>query len=450
MVMRPNRSRKVLMISCAFPPTGGPGVQRSAKFSKYLPAFGWRPIVWCAGPLAALPRDDSLLADLPDEVAIHTHAYEPDRRPGGLLAELTRRAAGRLGWSHANPTVNTPHPDEFITWADSSVDPLLSLIDREHISVIYSTFSPASNHCLAMALKARTGLPWLADFRDLWTDDYRYPQTTPERCEADRQLERRFLATADVVIGVTPSQTRILAGDQGGGGKKFETITNGFDAEDFAAPEATRRTGEPFVLAHVGRLDQYRSYGALFDGLRRFVEQLGSERDRFLFRIVGHAGEAARAQLQNTAVRCEFTGYVSHGDAIREMRAADALLLTVPTGPNAASVIPAKLFEYLAARRPILTVAPPGSECERIVGETRSGLSVRIDADQIAVALHRMFSASSEGRPLSGCPTKSLGAYERTTLTGRLAHLLDHVVAVPGTAAQESPLIKDEEMLCSR
>ncbi len=445
-----SRSRKVLMISCAFPPTGGPGVQRSAKFAKYLPAFGWRPIVWCAGPLAALPRDDSLLTDLPGEVAIHTHAYQPDSRPGGLLAGLTRRAAARIGWSRANRTSEVPYPDEFITWADSSVEPLLALIGREDVAAIYSTFSPASNHCLATSLKARTGLPWLADFRDLWTDDYRYPKTTPERSEADRQLESRFLTTADVIIGVTPSQTQILAGDQGGSTEKFETITNGFDAEDFAAPEATRRTGEPFVLAHVGRLDQYRSYGALFEGLQQFVEKLGAGRDRFLFRIVGHAGDAARAQLLNTAVRCEFTGYVSHGDAIREMRAADALLLTVPTGPNAASVIPAKLFEYLAAQRPILTVAPTGSECERIVNETRSGLTAGIEAGQIAAALHRMYSASSEGRPMPGCPTNNLAPYERKTLTGRLADLLDHVLAAPGTAAQESRILKDEEMLCSR
>ncbi len=444
-----NPSRNVLMISCAFPPTGGPGVQRSLKFAKFLPQFGWRPIVWCAGPLAGLPRDDTLRAELPDDVSIHTHAHRPMTKPRGFLADFARRAAGRLGRSSRPKNVDAPHQDEFITWADSSMEPLLELIEREQVSAIYSTFSPASNHCLAMALKTQTGLPWLADFRDLWTDDYRYPKASAARCEADRELERRFLTMADVVIGVTPRQTKILAGAAGPNARTFETITNGFDAEDFSAGAIATTPTSEFVLAHVGRLDQYRSYDALFDGLKRFLNNLGQDRSRFLFRVVGHAGSVARAKLQDAGVRCDYVDYVEHARAIHAMRSADALLLTVPTGPNAGSVIPAKLFEYLAAQRPILTVGPNGGACERIVAQTQAGLSAGVEADQIAAAIDRMYSASRKGQPMPGCLPQCLAPFERKTLTWRLADLLDRTVATTEPVAHDAPEAAKETLLCS-
>lgn len=447
---KPQQARSVLMISCAFPPTGGPGVQRVAKFAKYLPEFGWRPIVWCAQALPGLPRDDSLRAEIPSDVSIHTHPHDSAGQADGLLHRLQRGAVNRLGRLGLSLDSEGPHPDEFAPWFESSVEKLVALIAREHVAAIFSTFSPASNHCLGMALKQRTGLPWLADFRDLWTDDYRYPDASPKRRQLDRMLEKKFLTTADVVIGVTPSQTRILASAGGGGGGPFTTITNGYDAGDFSSALATRPDPNRFVLAHVGRLDRYRSYDALFHGLERFVGGLGEDRERFVFRIVGHAGSVARAKLKQTGVPYELVGYVGHAEAIGAMRSADALLLTVPTGPHADSVIPAKLFEYLAAQRSILTVGPRGGECDRIIRETRSGLSVPMDAAEIAAALGRIYAASCRGAAMCGCDRAMLTPFERRTLTGQLSELLDAVV--PGRRATVPRAVRPawEEVVCSR
>jgi len=428
-----DRQQNVLLISFAFPPTGGPGVQRSAKFAKYLPEFGWRPIVWASGPIESLPSDPSLVDELPSELAVHRHpdahqAHGTNAGQVGVVGTgLWDRFKDRLNLGGPSADSAARHPDEFFGWALTSVEPLMSLIHDRHVSVIYSTFSPASNHCLAMELKVRTGLPWVADFRDLWTDDYRYRAPSSAWRAADHRLQKRILEIADAVIGVTPRQTDILANHLFVEAAKFGTITNGFDGDDFAEAVAPRNADEDFVLAHIGRLDRYRSPEALFGGLERFLESIGSDRSRFVLRVVGHAGKAARDRLDRMDVRVEYTGYLSHAAAIRSMRQADANLLMVPTGPNGGSVIPAKLFEYLAAQRPVLVVGPDGGECDRIVRETQSGLSVGFDAEAIAKAVHRLFDDRSRGCPMPGCDRDRLAPYDRKALTGSLAAVFDRV-----------------------
>lgn len=427
--------RRVLLISCAFPPTGGPGVQRSTKFAKYLPSFGWHPTVWACDPLEGMPRDPSLLDDLPGEVVIHRRPCPDRARAGRKLVRwmqgagsFTSRVGAALDWRLDNWLARTPLPDPFISWAQGSVEPLVNLIRRERIDAIYSTFSPASNHVLALALKRRTHLPWIADFRDLWTDDYRYREAAARR-DAHRELELLILEAADIVIGVTDRQTSLLASRRPAQRHKFYTITNGFDPADFErlGPVKSRHPGQ-FVLAHVGRFDRWRTGDPLFNGLRRFVGRLGRRFDRFVLRIVGHADESTLQRVRQTGMECAFTGYVPHAEAIEEMLAADALLLCVPGGPNGDTVIPAKLFEYLAARRPILVVGPAGGVCEELVSACQAGLCAPHQASAIVPALERLFGAWGAGSPLSGCNAAELDRFTRQSLTRELAALLDDLV----------------------
>lgn len=443
--------RHVLLISAAFPPTGGPGVQRVTKFAKYLPALGWRPIVWTASQLAGLPLDPTLLTDLPSDLAIHSI---PAR---GLTRSLRRSLRGMvcgrgigasfartIDWRLEALEANRSRPDDCASWARASVRPVSKIIEREAVDAILSTSPAPSNHMLALAVKRSTGLPWLADFRDLWTDDYRYLVESPSRRLAERNLEQEILESADVVIGVTERQTEILAGHLPGKSDKFVTITNGFDPADFERTDGIEVPGEPrdkpFTLAHVGRFDCWRSGDALVEGLKRFVDELRADRDCFELRIVGHCGRSAATRLQKTGVRCVFTGYVSHSQAIGEMTRADALLLSVPDGPNAESVIPAKLFEYLASRRPILVVGPENGECERIVRSCGCGLTVTFSEESIAAALAETFAAWRSGQPISGCPVSKLAPFSRIELTGKLADLLNGLSS--GSAGVTSPVVE--------
>ena len=444
---RSRGTRRVLMVAAAFPPAGGPGVQRSAKFAKYLPRFNWRPAVWTLDHAGGLPIDPTLLGDLPAEVAVHRWGDDgvvaARRRQlcGGRPEDsLMHRAIDKINRRLTAWWARSSLPDDLVGWARTSVRPLCRLIDRDGIEVIYSTFSPASNHLLGFALKRRTGLPWVADFRDLWTDDYRYRERSRKRRLAHRRLEQEILETADMVIGVTERQTEILANHVPLEGHKFVTITNGFDPDDFAGPEPHKDEDEGrFVLAHVGRFDRWRSSEAWFAGLRRFVERLGRDRGRVAFRVVGHIGANLRERLCVTGVEAVFTGYKTHQEAVEEMRSADALLLHVPEGPNAASVIPGKLFEYLAAGRPILLVGPQAGEAERIVRQCAAGVAAGFDETAIADALERMYRAWESGTPMGGCPAEQLGSYSRRELADTLATILDQVADTHGVCGQFGP-----------
>lgn len=442
---RHGRRRRVLMLATAFPPTGGSGVQRTAKFAKYLPDFGWRPLVWTTDRVHDLPYDATLLDDLPADLDVR-------RSRGGLRGRSLERWArglgrfGRIGatvshamaWRLRKWNTDRGWPDEFIGWAQASVSTLVRLIETERIDVIYSTFSPVSNHVLGNSLKERTGLPWVADFRDLWTDDFRYREPCNERREAARRLEQQILERADAVIGVSDSQTRILADHVPEARSKFVTITNGFDPADFRNMTRTRdRSSERFVLAFVGRFDRYRVTAALLGGLARFVTGLGAQRDSFVLRIVGHINERTRRSIESTGVVHEYISYVPHASAVREMISADALLLSREgSGPNADTVICGKTFEYLASGRPIIAVGPEGGECERLVRRCGAGFAVTFDEQLIADALNVLFRAWQDGRPCAGCSTDRLEPFSRITLSGRLAGIFDELVSPTGAKGE--------------
>ena len=426
------------MISCAFPPIGGPGVQRSAKFAKYLPQFGWRPIVWAARNLPGLPLDPSLLADLPRDLDVHrspcsrfwSPATPADRPPTGLRSALH----WRLRRWQALVAYNLI-PDPMIFWALAGYRRLRRIIAQERIDVIYSTYSPASNHLLGWLLHRATGWPWVADFRDLWTDDYGY--SAPRwRKGVDRALENCFLRDADVVLAVTDTQRDALAArcpDQPG---KFLTVTNGVDLADFEQIDRSRISAElhgpadRFVLAFTGWFLSDRVEPALIEGLARFGRAVQQGRGTFELRIVGTISEQVRGRLAACSVAVQTPGYLPHRQAIAHMLSADALLLPLPSGPQAAGLMTGKIFEYLAAGRPILLVGPPDGEAQRLVRRCNAGRIVPAEPDAVCAALTDLRSAWSAGHPVEGCHPDCLAPFTRRHLAGQLASILTRAAAI--------------------
>jgi glycosyltransferase involved in cell wall biosynthesis len=440
---RGKKSNRVLMIAAAFPPTGGPGVQRSAKFAKYLPQFGWQPLVWCMADPPGFPSDATLANDLPESVIVHSVPDDGTMRKvrktlgKWMDSGVASRLAAAADWRLDRFDERTAFPDRFAPWAWQSVDPLCELIAEAKVDVIYSTFSPASNHLLAMTLKEKTQLPWIADFRDLWTDDYRYREPSPSRRKEHRQLEQRILEAADVVVGVTQPQTEILAGHVPDRWDKFVTITNGFDPAEFPGTEPSADRGDRFVLAHVGRFDQWRANDALLEGMACLLESIGEQCGAFEFHAVGHCSEKTRARVVQCGVPATFTGYVTHGEAVAEMRRADALLVSINDGPRADTTIPGKLFEYLAAGRPILVVGPEGGACEEIVHNCSAGLVANLDASAVAGALGALFRAWRAGRPYLGCDPRFLHSFTRYELTRKLASLMNLLIRAGLSSKQQ-------------
>jgi len=363
-------------------------VQRTARFAKYLSRLGWRVHVWTTRGTPGLPVDESLLADVPPEVTVH-------RRDSFDVYSTLRSVRPGVGWRLAAPLrhiLARSVPDERLWWALGSLRPLRRLVRSAGIDVIYSTFSPPSNHLLAWWMKRRTGVPWVADFRDLWTDDCTYRGRGIRRW-MDRALETRFLRDADAVVAASESQRRILARRSSQRTARFHTITNGFDPDDFASPPPERERGT-FVLTYVGALSSTRVDDTLIDGVADFARAVGDEQcaaSPFRFDVVGVTSAALRERFQARGVPLSWSGYVEHAEAVRRMRAADVLLLPTAMGRNGDTLIPGKLFEYLASGRPILAVGDPEGEACRLVRRLGGGVTCERSAGAIRAALSELY-----------------------------------------------------------
>lgn len=441
-----NADPRVLMISCAFPPTGGPGVQRSAKFAKYLPQFGWRPIVWSADVLRQLPADESLSQDLPPDLvhhrrrslthaSIHAGAADVLRKlplgatwRGRVVPAVDWRLERTLRWASTFLV-----PDEFVAWAVVSLVPLLRLIRRERVDVIYSTYSPVSNHLLGAWLKRLTRLPWVSDYRDLWIDDCYYSRRGRLRAALERRIQRRLLERADAVVSVTEGQADILARHVPSQPHKFFTIHNGVDLEDFDKADcrsARWRLHGPedrFVLTYTGLFSAFRAVGSVVEGLRRFAGWVRERASRFELRIVGSISKDLQATLIDAGIPLSATGYLPHHEAIEQMAAADVLLLLTPSGPNSATYMTAKTYEYLASGRPILAVGPVDGVAQRLVTGWQVGVAAVPDATAMATALERLWRDWKAGCLPTGCGLERIEPYTREHLTGKLAAVFDGV-----------------------
>ncbi len=443
MTTRDNR-RRVLMISHVFPPAGGSGVQRMAKFAQYLPEFGWTPVVWTRESAPELPADETLLGDLPADLdrrsapgvhpshAFHRMVDRVRRGPARTMLEALdwrfERLAGRVSswWL----------PDAAMPWAMGSVPGLWRMARRERPDAILSTFGPASNHLLGWLMKRWTGRPWVADFRDLWTDNFDFDVDSRVRRRMRAWLERKFLEAADVVVGVSDEQTRVLAGHLPGQQEKFVTIPNGVDLNDFSPLDRARvrlELGIPedrFVLSHVGSLVSSAEPSAILNGVGSFKRRTRDLDGRFEFRIVGSVPAPILRRVVEANVSPMIRGYVTHGEAVRETLAADCLILgNTTTGPNCASIQPGKVFEYLAAGRPILHVGPAGGACDRLIVECHAGVTVGPEPERISAVLHEWWIAWQRGALPPGCDPERVTPYGRQALTGRLAGILDRLVA---------------------
>jgi glycosyltransferase involved in cell wall biosynthesis len=406
-----------------FPPMGGGGVQRSAKFAKYLPEFGWDPLVVASADRHYWARDDTLLADIPPDVIVTRLSPGSPRVLYWLLAAVTSP-----GVSH-RILDNVFLPDDHVLWALKAALCARTMIRKRAISLIYTTSPPHSTHVAGLILQRITGLPWVADFRDPWTTDFRYAPAT--RCvrAAHTRCERRILARADRVICITESARQEYITGMAIDPARLVTIYNGFDAADFSlGPVRTDGPPDRILITHSGSF-----YGAYFPEVffRALAAALGKNADlnrRVTVRFIGVMEEGMRKRIRDILPEhAVFGGYVSHAEAIRAVVESDINLIALPVRSDVSYHVPGKLFEYLAARRPILAVAPRG-ETARIIESAGGGLVLSDEGvDDLSKGLAGAIRALAESglRP----PDEAIvGGFERRRLTERLARVFDDVV----------------------
>jgi glycosyltransferase involved in cell wall biosynthesis len=298
---------------------------------------------------------------------------------------------------------------------------------REHpVDAILSSGPPHTTHMIARGVKRATGLPWIADFRDPWTNIDFYDQLKLSRW-ADRRhhrLERTVLQEADQVVTVSWAWAEDF---KRLGAPKVEVITNGFDEDEFAQNPGNPYPG--FTLTHLGSINADRSPAALWQAMAELLAERPALKETFKVMLIGPADKKLVQILDELKLtdNVQILPYRPHDEAVRELMRSSALLLLLNNTPNVMGVIPGKLFEYLAAKRPILAIGPSTGDSARIIRETATGETCGFE-DKAAI---KQVLLDWHDRQLAGTLTLAEGshtAYSRRTITGRMATLLNSLL----------------------
>jgi len=411
--------RRVLMIAFHYPPLrGSSGIQRTLKFSRYLTEHDWAPIVLSAHPRAYASTGNDQMTEIPGSV--------PVRRAFALDTARHLSVKGRYLGSLALP-------DRWVSWWFGAVPTALAMVRAYRPAIIWSTYPIATAHLIALTLHKLTGIPWVADMRDPMTDEG-YP-SNPMIRKAYQWIEKKTLAHCTKVVCTTPGTIALYKQRFPEiPASRFTLIENGYDEENFRnalAATFTAPTGDaPFLLIHSGVIyPSERDPTQLFQGIGELRRQgrLSSRELRLVLRATGHDGYLRQMIDQYEIGDIVFVEPpVPYQQALSEMLAADGLLILQAANCN--HQIPAKLYEYLRARRPILALTDPESDTAQTLRHAGMECIVRLDSkNEIMAGLMDFLDAAKNGR-IQIPSMETVTAHSRAARSRQLAALLDSVV----------------------
>jgi len=431
------RRKSVLFIAYFFPPLGGAGVQRSLKFVKYLPSEGWDPTVVTVKALDYWMTDESLIAELGQQTRIVRTASMTGL---SILRRLAPKQAGSVSKPRSQGNMFKLLrkmatcffiPDSYVGWVPFAVKAGQELLKEEKIDLIYTTSSPDSAHLVGRELAKKSGLPWVADFRDPWTHRLSFSPPTRWHRRRHHQLERSVFDEASQIT-VTAEATRqdYLSIYPHIDPEKISVVTNGFDEADFESSLNVEPAAERFELLHAGQLNPERPARPFLEGLGRFLNQTPSARQRLRVRFIGASYESDQRAVQELALGdcVEFLPGMSHQNVIAEMRRSHGLILMENDSERGGLILPGKIFEYLRAERPILGLLPPGAAWD-LLTELGTGICCRTnDTEAIAAGIAKLWLDFDTGAgAISGAERDQLGRFERRDLTGQLSEIFNRL-----------------------
>lgn len=421
------KMKKVLIITYYWPPSGGSGVQRWLKFTKYLPQFGWQPFVFTPENPSFEVKDPALEKDISPEVEVLKLPiwepyviFEKFKGKGSQQSDLVRKKKKSLFsrfllWVRGNFFI----PDPRIFWVKPAAKVLEDIILANKIDVVITTGPPHSIHLIGLKLKKKLGVKWVADFRDPWTTwiliNSFYLSVFARR--QHQKLERNVLKNASAVIAASRQYAQELTQL---GGRNVEVITNGFDEAEFAAHNKEEQP-EEFFIRHVGVVDELRDPRSFLHAIQELAEEGDPVKVEFIGNVnVSLQGEIAANEVLNKLI--SFKPYVSH-DKVFQIYQQSAVLLLIPFQDTPGN-IPGKLFEYLASQRPVLFVGPPEGDAAAILRETNAGIVCETnDTTAIKDAVRKLKAQYSAG--ISDQKKTNISQYSRVNLTEKLAETLN-------------------------
>ena len=436
--------KRVLIITYYWPPSGGSGVQRWLKMSKYLPENGWQPVIYTTENAEYPIVDPSLEKDIVPEAEVIRHPIvEPytfykrflgikkdETVKAGFIEEKEKKKGWKTDlslWIRGNLFI----PDARCWWVRPSVRYLKEYLKEHPVDAIISTGPPHSMHLIAMKLKKELGIPWIADFRDPWTEIDYYQDLHLSRC-ADRKhhkLERQVLTQADKIVTVGWDCARSLGRL---GNRNVRVVPNGYDWK-IDANQQPAPLSQEFTLTHLGVVTPSRNAPQLWATLKELKEENMDFGNKLRIRLVGQVDQSVTESLEAAGLKgnTEIIPYIPHDEILQMQQSSQVLLLLINNTPNAKGILTGKLFEYLASGRPILCIGPEDGDAARVISQAKAGTTVGFDdKEKMKAALKDWFEKYNR-QELRASTSESIRQFSRQSQCKHYVVLLDAIISNP-------------------
>jgi len=422
---------KVLIITYYWPPSGGSGVQRWLKFVKYLRDFNVEPVVFTADHPNYPILDDSLENEIPKNIEVlKVPIWEPNNFLSLFKNNKTKQSAGFL---NPNPSflgkilqyvrANYFIPDARKFWIKPAVKYLEAYLLEHKIDVIITTGPPHSLHLIGLKLKEKLNLKWITDFRDPWTDiDYFHQLPLTEKSKKKHiKLEQKVLQNTNAVLVVGETMKRNYQKFN----QNIHIISNGFDNE---VSETEIKLDSKFSITHIGLMNDDRNPIILWKILLEICAENQQFKEDLIIRIIGTTSNSVDENLmQFNEKNVDKIAYLNHVEVKKQQQKSQVLLLAINNVPSANGILTGKIFEYLQAKRPILSIGPKNGDAAKIIENTNSGVTIdfneEIQLKSVILELYSMYKMEN-----LNVDSSNINQYHRKELTRKLAKIIKSVV----------------------
>jgi glycosyltransferase involved in cell wall biosynthesis len=435
--------KKVLIITYYWPPAGGPGVQRVLKFVKYLPKFGWQPLVLTVANGEFPAVDKTLEKNIPEECKVFkTKSREPmvlykrflgmnknEKIPTAVLVDnnpgLKKRFAN---WIRLNLFI----PDAKIGWKKFAVKEGLKIIKKEKPNLIFSSSPPPTVHLIASELASKSKLKWIADFRDPWTDIHYY-ENQPRLAitkSIDKKYESMVLNQADKVTCISKLDIELDFAKKTDA-EKCINIPNGYDDDDFKELNVFNTPTKKFTILHLGAVNKERNPVKLFEAVGLLSKKGIINKDNFQILFVGNIDPVVMTTVEKNEIweLVTYVDYLPHKEALQHIDRANALLLLVTQSQKNRRILPGKTFEYMRTGKFIIALGPEDGEVARIITETNTGVVIDYsNEEKIKQILEKKFSEWKENNLSFNGNTETIKNYSREKLTEQLVEVFEKTI----------------------
>lgn len=434
--------KNLLVIAYYFPPSGGPGVQRVLKHIKYIREFGWNPIVFTVKDAQYPAFDFSLLNEIPADVkVIKSKIFEPydlyrlftGKKKGVAIDVNTIKKEGqKIGLKEKIAEFIRATlfiPDARIGWYFSSKKELNSLIKEYKIDAVYSSSPPYTCSLIARYIKRKLKIPWIAGFRDPWTDFISSPKRWYFPKKIDKFLEKSVFSESDIVecawIGIIKDALKKYPNLDN---SKFIHNPNGFDSADY--PLIYKVKNNKFTLTYTGSMYGRRNPESLFQAINHLILKNAIEKNSFHIRLIGRFGQEIHEMIEKSGIKenIEVINYLPHSESLKYLMQSDALLLIVDESKESEEIVPGKVYEYLGTKIPLLVIAPEQSAIADLMIETGAGLLAhQSDINKISKNFQTLYNNWKSGISLDTLNENAISKYERKESAKKLAEQLDRL-----------------------